>query len=391
MKSDVVDGENLSQEARLEGSVLDFKHSNESFFSQRDINIFFNSIPGGLILLDARGVVTKSNTQAQEFLNCPLEGKLWRDLVKHCFSSVMNDDMDLLAHSGKYLQVATHSFEGYGQVILLTDNTQTHALKHQLKRHKRLTDLGKMVSALAHQIRTPLSSALIYLSHLREQDLEGATRDRYMQKIHGRLIHMEKQVRDMLLFVRHELPLNDHESLHCLQQGVDEAIETVIKAHPGGCVWRIDGQGDVRCHRESLIGAIVNLVNNAIQASEPQEPIAIALEVIDAEAIASLSEKTERRFLPNIAASKEKQCGEIFLKYLCITVEDFGEGMNKSDLEKINHSFFTTKREGTGLGLTIVKAVAKAHGGFFDLYSKKNVGTQAKVYLPCFDKVLKKL
>lgn len=87
--------------------------------------------------------------------------------------------------------------------MLLNDLTETRHLQDQLARHERLSSLGRMVASLAHQIRTPLSAALIYASHLTMSNcppkpssvLPGDSR---------RLHELEHQVRDMLVFARGE-------------------------------------------------------------------------------------------------------------------------------------------------------------------------------------------
>jgi two-component system sensor histidine kinase FlrB len=55
-------------------------------------------------------------------------------------------------------------------LVLLNDLTETRRLQDQLARHERLSSLGRMVASLAHQIRTPLSAAMLYASHLAERE-----------------------------------------------------------------------------------------------------------------------------------------------------------------------------------------------------------------------------
>ena len=74
--------------------------------------------------------------------------------------------------SGRRVSISTRSLDQeIGQIILITDQTETRRLQGELSREQRLSALGKTVSALAHQIRTPLSAATLYASHLFEKDL----------------------------------------------------------------------------------------------------------------------------------------------------------------------------------------------------------------------------
>src|SRR5690625_5484430 len=113
-----------------------------------------------------------------------------------------DDGHEVSLHDGRRISIATRDLGVDGQIILLTDQTETRRLQHELSRHERLSALGKMMSALAHQIRTPLSAAMLYAGHLCNADLPEQRRQDFAEKISGRLNHTERQVQDMLLFVK---------------------------------------------------------------------------------------------------------------------------------------------------------------------------------------------
>jgi two-component system sensor histidine kinase FlrB len=91
--------------------------------------------------------------------------------------------------------------------LLLTDLTETRALQQRLSRHQRLSEMGRMMSSLAHQIRTPLSAAMLYAGHLCDSDLSQEQTRRFSYKLLDRLQHLEQQVKDMLIFVRGDVKL----------------------------------------------------------------------------------------------------------------------------------------------------------------------------------------
>jgi two-component system, cell cycle sensor histidine kinase and response regulator CckA len=68
--------------------------------------------------------------------------------------------------------------------------------------------------------------------------------------------------------------------------------------------------------------------------------------------------------------------------YIVMTIEDTGIGMDSATLDRIFDSFFTTKEAGTGLGLSTVMGIIKAHGGFIDVQSELGVGSSFKIYIP---------
>jgi two-component system sensor histidine kinase FlrB len=163
-------------------------------------------LPGGVIVIDAQGIVREANPAASELLGLPLEGELWRHVIARCFAPREDDGHEISLKDGRRLSIATRSLDAEpGQLVLLNDLTETRHLQDQLARHERLSSLGRMVASLAHQIRTPLSAALLYASHLTEQELPVATQQRFAGRLKERLHELEHQVRDMLVFARGEL------------------------------------------------------------------------------------------------------------------------------------------------------------------------------------------
>ncbi len=314
-----------------------------------------NFLPGGVIVLDSKGIVLEANPAAKQLLDSPLEGRLWREAINDCFAPKNDDGLEVSTHKGRRVSIATSSLGNDGQIILLTDQTETRKLQENLSRNERLSAMGKMVSALAHQIRTPLSAAMLYAGHLCNGELAQEKKDAFSKKLYGRLQHMEKQVRDMMLFVKSELPLNDVVSLADLELGLREASEVAISTTDSACQWNnANPNKQIKCHREALISAIMNLINNGIQACSVSPKLKINIACIE-------------RNKKTIAQ---------------IRVIDYGEGISDSRLKDSAEIFVTTKDQGTGLGLSVVQSVAKAHGGTFELSSVLGKGTEALIEIP---------
>lgn len=309
-------------------------------------------LPGGVIVIDGHGLVREANPAAIDLLGSPLEGELWRHVIARCFAPREDDGHEISLKNGRRLSISTRSLDAEpGQLVLLNDLTETRHLQDQLARHERLSSLGRMVASLAHQIRTPLSAALLYASHLTEQQLPLETQQRFAGRLKERLHELEHQVRDMLVFARGELPLTDRVTPNALMQSLQAAALTHVQDLP--IRWQCDSHaGELLCNRDTLVGALLNLLENAIQAS----------------------------------------AGEARLKVHCYTrgntlrlcVSDSGSGIEPTVLARLGEPFFTTKVTGTGLGLTVVKAVARAHQGELTLRSRVGRGTCAQVTLPLF-------
>lgn len=307
-------------------------------------------LPGGVVVIDGHGRVREANPAARELLGEPLVGALWRDVIARCFAPRKDDGHEISLRNGRRVSLATRSLEAEpGQLVMLQDMTETRLLQEQLARHERLSSLGRMVASLAHQVRTPLSAALLYAGHLSERPLPFEQQQRFALRIKERLQELEHQVRDMLVFARGELPLSDRlaprELFDALRAAADSHIEGLQVR------WQCDARGgELLCNRDTLVGAILNLVNNAVQAGGPQVRLKIHL---------------VRR-------------GDT----LRLTVSDSGPGIEPAVLARLGEAFFTTKTAGTGLGLAVVKAVARAHRGELLLRSRVGRGTCAILELP---------
>lgn len=318
-----------------------------------------NFLPGGVVVLDSRGRVSECNPAALELLGEPLEGELWRDVIARSFAPRQDDGHEVSTRDGRRISISTRNLGVDGQIILLTDQTETRRLQGELSRHERLSALGKMMSALAHQIRTPLSAAMLYAGHLCNGKLDDNKRQQFSEKIFNRLNNIERQVQDMLLFVKGELPLNDVISVAELQLALEEAMEVPMMTSESQCTWVNQCRGMyIQCNREALIGALLNLVNNAIQAVEHHANLRIEFDLY-----------------PQQKNSDDQP-------QLLIRVCDAGPGISQELMKSVGDLFVTTKSQGTGLGLSVVNAVARAHRGKFILQSKVGQGTCASLLMP---------
>ncbi|SMF36372.1 PAS/PAC sensor signal transduction histidine kinase [Alteromonadaceae bacterium Bs31] len=319
--------------------------------------VLLKVMPAGVIVLDSRGYIIEANAAAQTLLQLPLKGRLWREIISDCFAPRNDDGLEVSTKSGRRVNLATSSLDTGepscvgGQIILLTDLTETRKLQQHVSRSERLSAMGKMVSALAHQIRTPLSAAMLYADHLCGNSLPEPKRHDFSRKLHSRLQHMERQVRDMLLFVKSELPLNDLLTCEQLVQGLQEAAEVALSSSKCQCRWQnLSSGGLLKCHREALISALMNLLENSIQASDGPASIEIIL-----------------------AGGQEA---------FTITLRDKGPGIPPQLLASACEIFMTTKSQGTGLGLAVVQSVVRAHGGSLELHSPEGEGLTVEIQLP---------
>ncbi len=307
-------------------------------------------LPGGVIVIDGHGVVREANPVACALLGKPLVGMLWREVIARNFAPRKDDGHEVSLKNGRRLSIATRSLSAEpGQLVLLNDLTETRQLQDQLARHERLSALGRMVASLAHQIRTPLSAALLYASHLTEQVLPVDQQQRFASRLKERLHELEHQVRDMLVFARGELPLPDRLAPKKLYDALRAAAEPHVQGM--NVRWQCDAHGgELLCNRDTLVGTVLNLVENAIQAAGRSANLKVHFYVRG--------------------------------QNLRLCISDDGPGIDANTMARLGEPFFTTKTTGTGLGLAVVKAVARAHQGELQLRSRPGRGTCAILVLP---------
>ncbi|GAB3480889.1 sensor histidine kinase [Marinomonas epiphytica] len=314
----------------------------------------FASMPVGVLLLNGDGLVVMENPVAQSLFGASLVMQSWGKIVPNSFRPQKDDGHEVTMVSGKRVRVETASLGNVpGQLIILVDLTEAYLLQKQLSHHERLSNMGRMVAALAHQIRTPLASATLYAGHLQKPDLAPVMRQSFANKLADRLTNIERQIRDMLIFSRSDIKLDETVSLSDLYSNLLENCQEICEQKGAKLESKVPHdalQGHIQCNKETLLGGLLNLLNNAIEA-QPQGEVVVL------------------------------NC-ELLVDQVRLSFQDQGEGMSPEQLENVQQGFVTTKQHGTGLGLMVVKAIARAHHGSFGIESIEGAGTTASLNLP---------
>jgi two-component system, sensor histidine kinase FlrB len=316
-----------------------------------------DAMPTGMIMLDGDGVVVKINKIASKLLDEPILGYPWFDVIRRSFKPRADDWHEVSLNDGRRVKLEISALEDQpGQLIMITDLTETRLLQDKLSQLQRLSSLGQMVSKLAHQIRTPLSAAMLYGANLKNKKLKDQDRDNFQDKLMSRLQDLEQQVNDMLLFAKSGQqqvvePLSINELVNDSTAGLEALIEKAqakitFQPCPDDC--------HILGNKSALTGAIQNLIHNS-------------LEVIKIDAEVRIS----------------SYCQD---DYAYISVKDNGNGISADLADKIFEPFYTSRVQGTGLGLAVVKSVTQAHQGTVHLLSKPNEGAHFCIKLPLLDR-----
>lgn len=159
-----INAERLTQELAVANGELRRQYEEKEALSQRLVHLLA-ALPGGVVVVDVAGVVEEVNPAALKLLGEPLVGDSWQSVCSRTLSPTSAPGEWLLAGGERRVSVSSSAREGAGgEILLLQDVTDAHAMGEQLQRHKRLSAMGEMAAALAHQLRTPLAAALLYTS-----------------------------------------------------------------------------------------------------------------------------------------------------------------------------------------------------------------------------------
>ena len=332
------------EEARRAGQTA----AAEAGRTAQRLRSLLTTLPGGVVVVDDSGEIQEHNRIAAEILGGDLVGESWQRVVKDVLRNPTSADGDWLTRDGRRIALAASSLPQESvKIILLTDVTETRALQELAARNQRLSAIGKMAASLAHQIRTPLAGALLYLSQCRSRRDERE-RGKLLEKGIERLRHLDLLVQDMLVFARGKGP-GERVRVADLFRAVHDAAMAVKPPNAYLVIHGSDALVELDGNRTALTAALTNLVNNAFEAS------------------------------PDVIVTLQAKLRGDRVEF---TVRDNGPGIAPSIQSRVFEPFFSTRPAGTGLGLAVVKTVAEAHGGDLALHSEIDRGTRIEINLP---------
>jgi two-component system sensor histidine kinase FlrB len=316
-------------------------------------------MPAGVVVVDGQGLVRQANNLAKNLLGEPIEGQLWRALIKRSFKPQADDGHEVSLHDGRKVKLSiTPLVKEPGQLIVLTDLTETRQLQQSIGHLQKLSSLGKMVASLAHQIRTPLSAAMLYAANLSNNTLNKTSREKFSEKLVSRLRDLESQVNNMLLFAKSgDEQVITELSLKSLMTDVRSGADAMVQSQQAKLILLLP-EPDILIigNTTALVGALQNLIHNALVV-KPNNAII------------------------TVAATRESDSP----KWVNISVTDNGPGVNEQFIKHIFEPFYTTKSNGTGLGLAVVKSVVKSHHGQVHVSNLADGGACFTLRLPIFN------
>jgi two-component system sensor histidine kinase FlrB len=323
-------------------------HAGKESLAER-LAALVRALPGGVLVLDAGETIQECNPAATTLFGDPLIGESFSQVLARAVQNPGSPSEHTLLKSGRFVNLSRRSSSGGAEVVLVTDVTESHLMQLALARQQRLLTLGELAAGLAHQIRTPLATALLYASQMTLPNRTPADLERCSERTVGSLKQLDSLVNDMLAFARGGAA-RESVSVSALLEQVAQWLRPALRRGVRLTIRTQAPELMVHANAPSLVSAVLNLATNALQAS----PGDLDLELLGRRSPAGMAQ---------------------------IVVSDSGPGVPSELRERIFEPFFTTRARGNGIGLAIVKSVVEAHGGTLSLADAEH-GARFIIELP---------
>jgi signal transduction histidine kinase len=266
---------------------------------------------------------------------------------KEIYSS---EDLELLSTLANQAAIAIENARLYENLKQSQDT---------LRRADRLSSLGLLTAGLAHEIRNPLVAIRTFTQLLPERYNDAEFREGFQGLALKEVDRICGLINDLLSFARPSRPNVAEENMNDVVDGIARILETEAK-EKGVEITRDFGLSlpKVWIDREQMKQVFMNLILNAIQAMREGGSIFISTRLI--------------------SRDEAGHSGQ----FVQVEVRDTGIGIPAENLDHIFDPFFTSKDEGSGLGLSISHQIVQEHGGYVTVESKVGVGTTFFINLP---------
>lgn len=331
------------------------------------------NMPAGLVVVNATGIISTANPAAEQALG--IRGLGFRrysealgensqltKLVGICLETgriFRREEVEHVPPAGdtRHLGVTISPIrrgegEISGVICLLTDLTELAALQQRMQLKENLAALGELSAGIAHEFKNALATISGYAQLI--PDASPNESADYAKRIVEQTRNITHMVAEFLKYAR---PLEIPEERVDLEEVVGRAVAEVVQAMPQVAIECTGSFGDVAGDEGLLRQALLNLARNAAEACAEAEGggrVVLRGEVVES--------------------------NETGWQRLIIT--DNGPGITTEAIPKLFRPFFTTKSNGTGLGLAVVQKIIVQHGGHVEVRNCPKGGAEFIVTLP---------
>lgn len=245
-----------------------------------------------------------------------------------------------------------------GLVIIFEDITELKKIQKQVQRNDRLASVGELSTGIAHEIRNPLAIIKMIAQTMRVELKDNKEAVEELEIIDEEVERANKVIKSLMEFGKQNKSKKEYCSLNVVIDEVLTIVNKYVTQHSVLIELKKSVLPYASLDKDELKQAFINIIFNAVDAMKTGGKLIITTDI-------------------------EKS------KWIKISFIDNGTGIEEKDLEKIFNPFFTTKDEGTGLGLPIVHKIIEEHGGIININSKALEGTTVEVLFPINQEVKK--
>ena len=383
----------LSQKLKTRGEQLE-SFSSELKKLKMETDEILQNIHSGLITIDTTGRIVYFNLAAQAILGY----KSSEVIGQNCFE-VFKDRMTNLAEgiwdslkinkrinrkevvitnlAGKRIPLGlstsilkNEKSEPQGVIAIFQDLSEFKILEDKLRAKDRLAAVGELSAGIAHEIRNPLASISGSVEVLKDELPLDGENEKLMELIIKETNRLNEILTEFLNFARIKPTNFTKVDLNSI---VDEVIE-IVRKHPSytdkiRIQKEIEGQAVYVLGEENHIKQLLlNLMVNGMEAMQEKGG---RLRIVN-------------KNITELETYSLEEDGEAESNWIPLAIVDEGKGMGDEEKEKMFLPFYSTKKQGTGLGLPIVQRLVDSLSGHLEFKSTSGVGTTFVVYFQKF-------
>lgn len=354
--------------------------------------------PFGVIAMDRDGRVVSVNPMAARLLGYTPEDLVGKEgarvfraprgeghvLPGACAAPEEAREVEVATRAGDVLPISLRRLplEGDdgrldGTVAVFHDLRAEKAREEQWRRRDRLASIGALAAGVAHEIRNPLTGIGTSAQILKRRLESGDPRAPFADLILEEVTRLDRIVTSLLQFARPAAPRLRRESLlPALDKALALVQELAVRQNVGLRVDRADSIPEIYVDHDQILQVLLNVLMNALQALESGGEIHMTVRVTRKRA-------AERSQLGRRATDRLEEPRETPpLDVLELRIQDNGPGIPAAALARVFDPFFTTRAQGSGLGLSICQSIVREHGGIISIESVMGQGTAVVIDLP---------
>ncbi len=362
-------GENLKQSVSLLRATLDATADGILVVDSSGMIVDYNTRFSEMWRLPEEILATREDRRALEFvLDQLLDPQTFLDGVEGLYANPAAESFDVLEfRDGRVFERSSKAQviedRAVGRVWSFRDVTSQRKLEDERLKAQKLESLGVLAGGIAHDFNNILTAVMGNVSLARMRAEPGSRQDRWLGEAESATERAKDLTLQLLTFSKGGAPLK---RVIALEQVIRDSASLALRGT--GVKWTFHGAPDlwsVDADAGQLVQVFNNLFINACQAMPGGGILTIT---------AANVRVTAADALPLAPGN-----------YLRITVADQGSGISPENLRKIFDPYFTTKEQGSGLGLAVTYSVIRNHGGHIFVESEAGIGTTFTLFLPAAD------